>query len=145
MTIGKVYGTVLTAVWSGLIDIAGDTIKCSLHDATYTPNQDTDDFFDLLAGTEIAGTGYTAGGVTLTGKTLTYNAGTNTLVIDCADPTWAAVTLSGVRYAVFRKDTGTAATSPLIAYMDFETDQSVTASNLTVVIPTTGFVQNSAA
>lgn len=140
MTIGKAYGSVLTQVWTGGINWSSDTIKCTLHDSSYVPNQDTHDFYNDVSS-EVSGTGYTAGGLTITGKTLTYDAPTNSLIIDCADPVWPSATLTGVRYAVFRKDTGTASTSPLIGYLDFESDQAVSGANLTIIIPATGLLR----
>jgi hypothetical protein len=43
-----------------------------------------------------------------------------------ADPTWGpGATISGIRVAVLYKDTGSAATSPLIAYAVLDGDQAV--------------------
>jgi hypothetical protein len=140
MATAKVYGSALTQMMSGGINFATDTIKCSLHPSTYVPNQDTDDFWSDCTP-ESSGTGYSAGGATLSGKTLTYNTSTNTLTIDANDPSWTGATISGVRYAVFYKSTGTAATSPLIAYIDFTTDQAVTGANLSIALPASGLVQ----
>jgi hypothetical protein len=89
---------------------------------------------------EVTGTGYTAGGVTLTSKTAVYDVASNTLTLDCADPTWAASTITA-RYLVFYKDTGTASTSPLIAYVDFGEDRSTGATPFTYTVPTTGIAQ----
>jgi hypothetical protein len=140
MATAKVYGSALTQMMSGGINFATDTIKCSLHPSTYVPNQDTDDFWNDCTP-ECTGTAYTTGGATLSGKTLTYNSSTNTLTIDANDPAWTGATISGIRYAVFYKSTGTAGTSPLIAYIDFTTDQAVTGANLNIVLPATGLVQ----
>lgn len=144
MSVAKVYGKALLTLASGGINFTADTIKCSLHTSVYTPDQDGHDYFNDVTS-EVTGSGYTAGGVTVTGCTATYDSATNTLTLDCADPAWTAATITNIRYAVFRKDSGTAATSPLICYIDFETDQSVSGANLSIAIPVAGLVSLSAA
>jgi hypothetical protein len=102
------------------VDLDADTLKCTLHTSTYTPNQDTHEFASSLSN-EVTGTGYTAGGVTLT--TVAQNVGT-TLVWawDADDVSWATSTITA-RYAVLSDTTpGTAATNPLISYVDFGAD-----------------------
>ena len=140
MSTANLYGSVLMQIVTGTIDMETDTLKISLHTSSYAPDQDADDFYDDVTD-EISGTGYTAGGETLTGVALTYDGPTNTLTVDCDDPVWTAATLSGIRYAVVYKDTGTASTSPLICWMDFLTNQSVSGSNFSIVIPGTGLIQ----
>lgn len=99
---------------------SSDTIKVALATSTYTPNQDTHDFFNDITN-EVTGTGYTAGGATLGSKTATYTSGTNTCAFDAADTSWTTSTITA-RYAIVYKSTGTASTSPLIAYIDFGAD-----------------------
>lgn len=140
MSIGKVYGKATNHILTGGINLTSGNIHCSLHTDTYAPNQDTHEFQSDLTN-EVVGTGYTAGGVVVSGVTLTYDAGTNTLMVDCTDPLWTTATLTAVQYAVFYDATsGVAATNPLICYMDFVTPQSATASNFSVVIPITGLL-----
>lgn len=139
MTIAKVYGPALGSLVAGDIDFAGATVKCALTNATYSPNQDTHEFFDDVTN-EVSGSGYTAGGVTLTGKTATYNTSTNTLTLDSSDPTWAALSVPEIRYAVFYVSTGVASTSPLISYMDFESNTAPGGASVTIVLPATGIV-----
>ncbi len=118
------------------IDFLTDTIKVSLHTATYAPNQDTHQFFSDLTN-EVIGTGYTAGGVALAAKTLTYDATTDEIRLDANDPTWTTATISGIRYAVFYKDTAVATTSPLMGYVDLGA-QSVTAGTFTIQLAANG-------
>jgi hypothetical protein len=115
------------------INWTGDTIKVSLHTSTYTPNQDTHTFISPDLTNEIANTGdYVAGGVTLAGKTANYTAGTNTVALDANDVTWTGVTFTA-RYAVISDTTpGTAATNPLLGYVDFGADQTVNSGNFTI-------------
>lgn len=144
MTIAKAYGLGMKAAYNAEIDYVSSTIKCLLTTSTYSPNQDTHDYKNDVTN-EVTGTGYTAGGVTLTSKTLNYDTSTNALVLDATDPTWAALTVTGIRIAVFYLDTGTASTSPLISYMDFEANSSPSAESFTIILPTAGILQLTAA
>lgn len=103
------------------VDLDTDTVKVALVTSTYTPNFDTHDFFDDVTN-EVAGTGYTAGGATLTSPTVTLDTTNDRVDFDAADTSWTTSTITA-RAAVIYKSTGTASTSPLIAYIDFTTDQ----------------------
>jgi hypothetical protein len=105
---------------SAPINWSSDTIKVALATSSYTPNQDTHDFFNDVTN-EVTGTGYTAGGATLGSKTATYTTGTNTCAFDAADTSWTTSTVTA-RFAIVYKSTGTASTSPLICYVDFGAD-----------------------
>jgi hypothetical protein len=113
------------------VDWVTDTIKVALTTSTYTPNQDTHDFFNDITN-EVTGTGYTAGGATLASKTVVYTGASNKLVLDAADTAWTTATFTA-RYAIVYKDTGTASTSPLLGYVDFGGDQTVTGATFTIV------------
>lgn len=132
------YGLAMESLVNGLIDFDTDTIKVALCTSSYTPNQDTHNFFDDITN-EVTGTGYTAGGATLASKTVTYTSGTNTLTLDCADPSWSSSTITA-RYAVFYKSTGTASTSPLICYWNFGADAVSTAATFTLQINASGLL-----
>lgn len=119
------------------IDFVSDSMKCSLHTATYVPNQDTDVFFSAATNELTTGSGYTAGGVTLTTKTVTYDSATNQTRFDCDDPAWTALTAT-FRIAVFYKDTGTGSTSPLFGWVDFGANQTVTSANFSIVLDALG-------
>ena len=127
------------------IDFAGDTIKCALTLSAHTPNQDTHNFFDDLTN-ELSGTGYTAGGVTLAGKGLSYDGTSNELRFDFDDPAWGpGATLSDIKNAHLYKDTGSAATSPLIAYTIFASAQAVSNGTFTIDVDTTTVLKITAA
>lgn len=117
------------------LDWDTDTIKVMLTTSTYVPDQDAHDYKNDVTN-EITGTGYTAGGVTLTGKSVTYDAATNKVRLIAADAQWTSATFTA-RYAVYYKDTGTATTSPLIGFLDFGSDVSVTAGTFTLDHDTT--------
>lgn len=103
------------------VDLDTDTVKVALVTSSYSPNQDTHDFFDDVTN-EVSGTGYTAGGATLTSPTVTLDTTNDRVDFDAADTSWTTSTITA-RAAVIYKSTGTASTSPLIAYIDFTTDQ----------------------
>lgn len=134
----KLYGLAQQSAWSGEINFSTATVKAMLCTSAYTPNQDTHRYKSSVTG-EVTGTGYTAGGVTLTAKTVTYDATSNTLTLDCADPAWAASTITA-RYLVVYVSAGTDATSPLICYVDFGADVSSTGGAFTYTVPTSGLV-----
>ena len=97
-------------------DIAWDTdnIKVSLVDTgTYTVVIDTHEFYSDLSGV-MADSG------NLASKTVALG------VADAADVTFSSVTGSSAEALVIWKDTGVAATSPLIAYIDTATNLPVT-------------------
>lgn len=134
----KVYGLAMKSMLNKEIDYDSDTIKVMLCTSSYTPNQDTHQYKSSVTN-EITGTGYTAGGATLASKTVTYDGGTNTLTLDCADPQWTASTLTA-RYAVFYDSTGTDSTSPLICYWDFGADVSSSSGTFTLTIDAAGLL-----
>lgn len=63
--------------------------------------------------------------------------GTNIVVFDAADPSWASSTITA-RYGVLYKSTGTGSTSPLIGYWDFGGNITSTNGTFTVVISANG-------
>ena len=138
----KLYGSFLVKSLNKEIDWDSDTIKVALLTNAYTPNQDTHDYFDDVSSNEVAATGgYTAGGETLASKTITYDSGTNVIVLDAADLTWSASTITA-RYAVVYDATpGSNATRPLIGYVDFGSDQSSSSGNFTITWDATGIVR----
>src|SRR4051812_35221214 len=114
----KAYGKFALSLVSKKVDLTADTIKAMLCTSGYTPDQDTHQFKSDVTSEVANGNGYTTGGVTLTTVTVTYDASSNTLKFDADDPTWATATITA-RYCVFYDDTpATAATKPLICYVD---------------------------
>lgn len=134
------YTTFATKLLNGGgIDLDTDTIKVALVSSSYTPSQDAHDFFDDVTN-EIIGTGYTAGGATLGSKTVTQDNTNNRATFDAADATWSSSTLTA-RGAVIYKSTGTASTSPLIAYIDFGSDVSTSDSTFTLTFNSDGILR----
>lgn len=142
MATGYLYNSFKANAFSPLVDFANDTLKVALCDDTYTPNIDTDDFYDDISASELAtGGGYTHGGATLSGKTVTLDTTNNKQIFDCNDPTWTADgTGFTARYAVLYKDTGTEGTSPLIAYWDFGGNQNPISIAFTLIVNVAGLI-----
>jgi len=104
-------------------NFASDTLKLMLLSSSHTPDQDAHDFIDDCSSNEITGTNYTAGGATLTGASVSQDNTDNEGVFDANDVSWTTATITS-RYAVLYRDTGTPATSPVIAIWDFTSDKS---------------------
>lgn len=137
---GKIYGLMFRDILNGAVtvDWDTDTIKAALTTSSYTPDQDTHDRFNDVTN-EVVGAGYTAGGQALTSPTITYTAGTNVIMLDAADVTWATSTITA-RTAVVYKDTGTASTSPLVCYQQSSADITSTVGNWTIQWNAAGIV-----
>ena len=134
----KWYGVPIKNQYDGtaVVDWDTDTIKVALTTSSYAPAQDTDDFFNDVTN-EITGTGYTAGGATLGSKTATYDTASNEMRLDAADTQWTSSSFTA-RNAVVYKSTGTAATSPLLSYVDFGGDETVSSGTFTIQWDSTG-------
>lgn len=127
----KLYGSYPAKVANKEIDFDSDTIKVALCTSSYTPDQDAHDYFNDITN-EVTGTGYSAGGATLGSKTVTYTSGTNTQAFDAADTQWASSTITA-RYAIiYDASPGSAATNPLIGYVDFGADVISTGGNFDI-------------
>jgi hypothetical protein len=137
----KLYGNFLAKSLNKEIDWDSDTIKVALLSSSYTPNQDTHDYYDDVVANEVTGTGYTTGGNTLSSKTITYDGTNNVIILDAADVTWSSSTITA-RYAVVYNDSGASnAAKALIGYVDFGSDQSSTNGNFTITWDSTGIVR----
>jgi hypothetical protein len=106
------------------IDWAADNIKVVLVDvADYTVSIDTHEFLS-----DVASGGRVATSSNLASKTSTLG------VADAADVTFSAVTGDQSEALVIYKDTGSAATSPLIAYIDTATGLPVTPNGADITV-----------
>lgn len=111
----QLYVTAKKAFLDGDIDLLSDTIKAVLVDTgVYTVDINAHDFYNDL-GASIVGAN-----VSLSGKSTTGG------VFDAGDITFTTVSGSTVEAIVLYKDTGTAATSQLIAYIDTATGLPLT-------------------
>jgi hypothetical protein len=111
-------------ILSGNINLTSDTIKAVFLDsADYTPDLANHDFLDDVAGGAIVGTAQTLGSKTFTNGTF-----------DAGDSTFTAVSGDQVEYILIYKDTGSAATSPLICLFDTATGIPATPNGGDLVI-----------
>lgn len=97
------------------VNLTSDTIKCVLIDlGTYTYSEADEFLGDITSGARIATS------AALTTKTLTVvtDAGDDYVVFDADDTSCSGVTGASVEAYVVIKDTGSASTSPLLAYVD---------------------------
>lgn len=108
-----------------------DTINVGLVTATYTPAQDTDSFWSTPQANEITGTGYTAGGAALAGKSVGAVTGTHEIPLLASATSWTNASFT-CRYAVIYRSTGTAATSPLLGWVDFGANETVASGTFTI-------------
>lgn len=101
-----------------------DTVKVLLVDAgAYTPNVSTHHFLaDIQVSSRIAGP------VTLTSKTTAGGAA------DAADVTFTSVSGASIEMIIIYKDTGTEATSPLLAMIDTATGLPITPNGGDIIV-----------
>ena len=136
----KAYGLGVSHIANAAVDWDTDTLKCMLTTSAYTPDQDTHDFRNDVTN-EITGTGYSAGGVTLASTTRTYDTASNEVRLDAADISWTSATFTA-RYAVIYKSRGGASSADeLVAWIDFASDQSVSAGTFSIQWASDGLVK----
>lgn len=143
MATTKTYGSLIAKAFNKEVDFDSDTIKVALLSSSYTPNQDTDDYWNDVSSYEVTGTGYTAGGATLANKSVTYTGATNVTKFDADDVSWTSSTITA-RYAVIYDSTGTASTSALIGYVDFGSNQSSSSGTFSIVWDAAGIFTTTA-
>lgn len=119
----KLYAKGMLALANKEIDWNDGNVKIALCSSSYSPNQQTHDYFDDITNELAASGGYTAGGAALGSPTMTTT--TLTTTFDGADTTWSAATFTA-RYAIIYYNTGAAGTSALIGYQDFGADVTST-------------------
>jgi hypothetical protein len=96
---------------SAAVDLATDTIKIAAVTGSYTPNTTTDQFYTAISANVVG-----------TPQTLTYASSTAGLYKSSNNPAFTVPASTTVTYLVIYKDTGTAATSPLLALFDTGTN-----------------------
>lgn len=111
------------------IDFITDDIAASLHTVTYTPNQDTHDFFDDLNNQLTTANGYTAEDGTGTGKLLAGKGHTNTLNVSSLDGdnlSWTATGAGFTSRILVLSDVATnvTTTDPLLLWVDFGANET---------------------
>ena len=118
-------------LWNGAVNLATGPVKCMLVDNTYAPGATSTHEFKSDVTGEITGTGYTAGGMTLSGLSVTADTTNHRGKFTAANPVWSSATFTAYG-AVLYKDSGTAATSQLIGYLDFGGAKSCSGGSFTI-------------
>lgn len=126
------YTLALSEQYSGSpVNWTSDPLKCGLVTASYTPSQDTDQYWSGPQANETSGAGYTAGGVSLTSTTVGGVTGSHEIPLLAANVSWSSASFS-CRYAIIYKNTGSAATSPLLGWVDFGATETVSSGTFTI-------------
>lgn len=129
-----VYNYFKQAVLQGSFNCQGSpTLYFMLVGSGYTPDGDTHVYRSSVTN-EIAGSGYPAGGFALSSPLVTTNNTDNTGVLDASDISIQNITFgTDARAAVIYGSSGLGvASDPLVAYIDFVTDQAVTAGTFQI-------------
>ena len=108
-------------------DINTDTIKLALYTSTSTIGAATTVY---TTTDEVSGSGYTAGGITLTGGTVWTDGTTVGFTFD--NPTFGAMTVSGIRAALFYNSSKS---NKAIGVIGFGSDLTCTAQSLEIQLP----------
>ena len=123
---GAIYNNFKEQVMEGVFNLAsgGDTLKVALVTG-YAPDIDTHTAWSDASGSEVTGTGYSAGGVTLTSQDVTQDNTNDRGIFDAADVTWTGLNIAGTSaspsHAILYDDTVTAPSDALIAYWEVTT------------------------
>lgn len=121
-----------------MVDADGDTIKFALTLDSYSPSQDSHDFFDDITNEVAASGSYAAGGGTLS-VTLSQDNTDDEGVLDATDITFTSATITA-RYGILYKSTGVASTSPLMALIDFGSNFTSTAGSFAITFAAEGIL-----
>ena len=130
---GRWYACAFKSAFNKEIDFAGaDAIKVALFTSSYTPNQNTDQYYDALSNEVANGGGYTTGGKLLAGCDLSIAALVLKLTSTDLTTAWGpGATISDAKYAVIYDDTP-GSNKPLIGYATFAAARTVVDGTLTI-------------
>lgn len=103
----------LEQIFLGAVALESDTIKLKYMKTTYTPAPTTENFLSDVSANEATG----APTETLASVDVRIDAANSRIEVDAADVTEAGITCTTNKFIIY-KDTGNAATSPLIACVD---------------------------
>ncbi len=138
-----VYNNYKNLAMTGQVSLTNDTINVALVTDSYTPDIDNETTYaDIQAtGFEVpAGGGYTTGGIPMTDKSIITNNSTDVAIFSAANTTFESSTFSS-KGAVIYKDGGTPSNSPLLFFVDFGFNRSVSNQDFTIAWNTSGVMQ----
>jgi len=133
------YNEAKDKIAKGELSLGTDSLKIALFTSSYIPNIDTDLNFSDISANEISGTGYTAGGNAIANVLVQKDLVNDRVDLPADNSVFTAATLT-FKIAVIYKDTGNPATSTLVSFNDFGTDQTIVAGDLTLNL-STGFAR----
>lgn len=113
----QVYNSFKRDSMVGAFNLSADTLKVVLVTSGYTPNIDTHTKYSDITN-EVVGVGYTTSGSTLAGVVVSADLTGDKAILDANDVTWASSTITAAGAVIFKAN-GSAASSPLIGYVDF--------------------------
>lgn len=118
------------------LNLSSDSLKVMLLSAYTFANTHATMADVLAAGTEVTGTGYTAGGQALSSVTFATSGTVTTL--DSADPSWGASTITASFAVFYDAAGGTNSTNIPICYWDFGGAQSSSSGSFTLTLNASG-------
>lgn len=119
-----IYNAAKLCILQSDFDFANDDFRVALVTAAYVPDKDAHEFFVDITD-EVSGINYTAGGKALENIALSADNENDRAVLDADDLVWSVASFTA-KAAVIYKATGDPASSPLLAYIDFEEDLEAT-------------------
>ncbi len=125
-----IYNSAKLLILQGAFDFANDEFKVALVNAGYLGDRDAHEVFADISN-EVSGTNYTAGGKILDNIALTRDDANDRAVLDADNLVWPVASFTA-RAAVLYHNTGSSATSPLLAYIDFEEDLEAAGEDFTL-------------
>lgn len=120
------------------IDWQNDVIRMALVDNMYTPELDSEVWWDDIEQFEVAGANYTPGGVQVQVDSVELDSVSKEVRVNVSGThLWEADPdgFEDVRFAVIYKDNGDPTTSPLVGYVDFGIDRSNVLVDLIIIWP----------
>jgi len=111
-------------------DFTAEDLALVLLKDTATPDLAADVGYASIGSDEVdAGDGYTVGGIQLTGVSWVFDSPSQRYTLDANDVTWTGLTKTFQYAALFFQNT---TNKDLILLIDFESAQSITASDYTI-------------
>lgn len=132
-----IFNSLSEYVGDGTIDFDTNTFYCALLSDAYSIDA-TDTTFAEVSGSEISGTGYTAGGKAM--SSVTWNRTTGTTTFDADNTQWTGATFTTRYAAVYQYGTFNSIANALVCLIDFTTNQIVSNGIFTVQWNASGIV-----
>lgn len=111
-----VHGPGQSALITGGVDWDSNAIYAALVSSAWTPNVDTDDFWNDVVANEVTGTNWAANGQALTSLAVNVDTANNEVEVRSADVSVSNVTLTGGKnIALVNRTPGTDATRHILA------------------------------